>query len=122
MSAKIYILDEIAVAQPQSASLSAAYMQRYAPSARSRGMTLEGSWRTPAPVLPDRETVLYFLWSVAGPVEWWGMRLGTARANPELDVPIEGDEEKLGWWRYVDNVAIRRKRIFMVEQSEDGDV
>jgi hypothetical protein len=122
MSDKIYILDEIVVRQADRASLATAYMRDYVPSAQLRGMTLEGSWLTPPIELPGREITLFYLWSVAGPAEWWGMRLGQARANPELDVQIEGDEEKTRWWRWVDDRVISRKRRFMVDQPEAGDV
>jgi hypothetical protein len=118
---KIYILDEIVVPQADCAVLSAAYIERYAPSARARGMTLEGRWRTPPIELAGREMTLFYLWSVAGPGEWWGMRLGQARANPDLDVAIEGDEEKTRWWRWVDGIATSRKRSFLVDQPGAAD-
>ena len=76
----VYILDEITVRQADRASFSAAYMKDYAPSARLRGMTLEGSWLTPPIELPGREITLFYLWSVAGPAEWWAC--GSARRVP----------------------------------------
>lgn len=115
MSDKVYIFDEIVVAEEESATLRQAYMERYAPSARARGMTLEGAWRSPPVVLAGRAMTLHFLWSVPDVGAWWGMRLGTARANPDNDVEIEGDDEKTGWWRHVDAVAISRKRTFMLD-------
>jgi hypothetical protein len=116
VSEKVYILDEIVVHQAESARLRAAYMEQYAPSARHRGMTLEGAWRSPPIELTGRMTTLHFLWSVPNVGGWWGMRLGAARANPDLDVPIDGDQEKTEWWSFVDSVAASRKRTFMVEQ------
>jgi hypothetical protein len=118
---KIYILDELVVRQADRAGISAAYSKEYIPSAQLRGMTLEGSWLTPPIELPGREMTLFYLWSVAGPGEWWGMRLGQARANPDLDVQIEGDEEKTRWWRWVDDRVISRKRRFMVDQPGAGE-
>ena len=115
MSDRIFVLDEIEVVAAHSAELRKAYIERYMPSARARNMCFEGAWRTPAIDLPDRPTILFFLWSVAGPAEWWGMRLGTARANPDLDVAIEGDEEKTRWWGFVDSIATSRKRTFMID-------
>jgi hypothetical protein len=120
---KIYILDEIVVRQVDRVTISSAYMSRYVPSARARGMTLEGCWRTPAVEIAGREITLFYMWSVPGVGEWWGQRLGQARANPELDVAIEGDEEKTRWWRWVDKVVVGRKRRFLIDQPEsDGDV
>jgi hypothetical protein len=115
LSDKIYILDEIVVQQAESARLRDAYMEQYVPSAKSRGMTLEGAWRSPPIELADRTMTLHFLWSVPDVAGWWGMRLGAARANPDLDVAIEGDEEKARWWGFVDSVATSRKRTFMVD-------
>jgi hypothetical protein len=115
MSDKIFILDEIVVPEGQSAKLREAYFTRYAPSARARGMSLEGAWRSPAIALVERHCTLRFLWSVPDVAGWWAMRLGAARANSALDVPIDGGDEKLAWWAYVDSIATERKRTFMVD-------
>ncbi len=115
MSDKIYILDEIVVAESQLPALRQAYLERYAPAARGRGMLLEGAWRSPPVAIDGRQATLHFLWSVADISAWWGMRLGTARANAKLDVGIEGDTDKASWWRYVDAMAVSRKRTFMVD-------
>jgi hypothetical protein len=112
---EIYIFDEIVVDTAQSESLAARYMQDYAPDARSRGMTLRAAWRSPAVEIPGRSVTLRFLWSVAGVGAWWQMRLGASRANPDLNVAVEGDDAKLGWWRWVDSIATSRKRTFMVD-------
>lgn len=78
-------------------------------------MHLEGAWRSPPIEIADRSATLHFLWSVPDVGGWWAMRLGKARANTELDVGIEGDVEKTNWWRFVDSVAVSRKRKFMVD-------
>jgi hypothetical protein len=122
MSEKVFIFDEIVVAESQSAKLRAAYLDQYAPTARARGMVLEGAWRSPPVELPDRQMTLHFLWSVANVGGWWAMRLGAARANPELDVPLDGDEEKLCWWAWVDDVAVSRKRSFLTDIAEADHV
>jgi hypothetical protein len=119
VSDKIFILDEIVVPEGQSAKLREAYLTRYAPSARARAMSLEGAWRSPAIALADRHCTLRFLWSVPDVAKWWAMRLGSARANSALDVPIDGTDDKLAWWAYVDSIATERKRTFMVD-IEDG--
>jgi hypothetical protein len=115
MSDKIYILDEICAQSANSARLREAYMREYVPAAQSRGMQLEGAWRTPPIELPDRISTLHFLWSVPDVGGWWRMRLGAGRADASADVGIEGDHDKLGWWRFVDSIATSRKRSFMVE-------
>lgn len=122
MSEKVYIFDEIVVAQPNGARLRAAYLDDYVPIARMRGMTLEGAWTSPPCELPDRTMALHFLWSVPDVGGWWAMRLGAARANSTLDAPIDGDEEKVRWWAFVDNLAISRKRTFMRDMAEAVDV
>lgn len=114
MSDKIYILDEIVVAEARAVDLRQAYFTRYVPSAQARGMSLEGAWRSPPVVLADRQCTLRFLWSVPDTAGWWAMRLGAARADTSLDVPIDGDEDKLAWWAHVDAIATERKRTFMV--------
>lgn len=120
MSNKVYILDEIVVQEGHGPALREAYFTRYAPSARSRGMKLEGAWRAPPVALANRVCTLHFLWSVPDVAAWWGMRLGAARADSSLDVPIDGDVEKLTWWAYVDTIATERKRTFMVELEEES--
>jgi hypothetical protein len=122
MSDKVYIFDEIVVAEADGARLRKAYLAEYAPSARARGMTLEGAWRSPPVELEGRAMVLHFLWSVPDVGAWWAMRLGAARADASQDVPIAGNEDKLRWWRFVDNIAISRKRSFMRDLEEAGDV
>jgi hypothetical protein len=112
---EIYIFDEIVVEASQSAQLAAHYMRDYAPDARSRGMSLRAAWRSPAVEIPGRNVTLHFLWSVAGVGAWWQMRLGASRANPDLDVEVEGDDAKLLWWRWVDSIAVSRNRTFMVD-------
>jgi hypothetical protein len=123
VSAKIYIFDELEVQEERYAEIKGRYLSAYVPSAKSRGMRLEKVWRSPPVALEGRAATLHILWSVAGTAEWWKMRLGTARANPDLDVPIDGDEEKDRWWRYVDAVVLRRSRTLMVEDASiDADV
>ncbi|MDG2003651.1 MAG: hypothetical protein P8J20_10005 [Novosphingobium sp.] len=122
MSEKIFILDEIEVAQPDAAQLRDAYLAQYVPMARERGMVLEGAWTSPAIELPDRSLKLHFMWSVPDVGAWWAMRLGAARADPDQDVPITGSEEKTRWWAWVDNLAISRKRTFLRDMAEVNDV
>lgn len=115
MSDKIYILDEIVVPQADSSRLRDAYVERYVPAARSRGMHLEGAWRSPPIELAGWTTTLHFLWSVPDVAGWWRMRLGAARADAARDVGIEGDGEKIAWWSFVDSIATSRKRTFMID-------
>jgi hypothetical protein len=111
---EIYIFDEIVVETSKGDELAARYLSDYAPDARSRGMVLQGAWRSPPVEITGRSVTLHFLWSVAGVGAWWQMRLGASRANPDLDVEVEGDDTKLVWWRFVDSVALSRSRTFMV--------
>ena len=122
MSEKVYIFDEIEVAQPQATRLRTAYLERYVPIAKAGGMKLEGAWTSPPIELADRSLTLHFMWSVPDVGAWWAMRLGAARANPENDVPLDGHEEKLAWWGWVDDLAIARKRTFLRDMEEAADV
>ncbi len=122
MSGKIFVLDEIVVREADSGKLRKAYFEQYAPSARARGMSLEAAWRSPAVEIPGNTSTLRFIWSVPDVGGWWRMRLGAARANPDNDVQIEDDVAKLQWWKYVDTIAITRKRIFMLDCDEGHDV
>jgi hypothetical protein len=122
MSDKVYIFDEITVSEGEGARMRKAYLDDYAPSARKRGMTLEGAWRSPPVELEDRAVTLHFLWSVADVGAWWAMRLGAARADPSQDVPLASNADKLRWWQWVDNIAISRKRTFMRDLEETSDV
>ena len=114
MADEIYIFDQIVVETSKSDQLCARYMRDYAPDARSRGMTLQAAWRSPPVEIPGRSVTLHFLWSVVGVSAWWQMRLGASRADPNLDVAVEGDDGKLAWWRLVDSIALSRNRTFMV--------
>jgi hypothetical protein len=121
MREKIYIFDEIVVHEAQAPALRDAYLQRYMPAAQARGMQLEGAWRSPPVTVEGRQSTLHFLWSVADVSAWWRIRLGAKRASPDLDVAIEGDTDKGSWWRYVDSVAISRKRTFMVDVGDEDE-
>lgn len=122
MSEKVFIFDEIVVPTSQAAKLRDAYIADYAPTAKARGMSLEGAWRSPPVELADRTVTLHFLWSVPNIGGWWGMRLGAARADPTQDVPLDGDEEKMRWWAWVDDIAVSRKRSFMLDIEEAAHV
>lgn len=114
-SSRVLVLDEICVSQAAAAEICSAYAEKYAPAAMARGMKPEGAWRSPVPDVPGGIVTLRFMWSVPDVAGWWRMRLGAQRAQGDPDAAIEGDQEKLQWWSYVDSIAIERKRVFMTD-------
>jgi hypothetical protein len=116
MSAKIYLLHEITPRPGLTIAYSDAYMRRYAPGARSRGMTLEFAWMTPPFLLQTGSNTLLFLWSMVDLDSWWAQRLD-ARHVPD----------KEAWWLAEDVKAMTssRRLSFLTELTDlprDGDV
>lgn len=109
---RIFILDELVVEQSRLAELRQAFLDRYVPSARARGMTLDGAWQTPPIAIPGRRVTLYFLWSVENLGGFWTMRLGGGFSNPDAEPAWEG-EDKEQWWLHVDGIAVSRRRQIM---------
>jgi hypothetical protein len=112
---RVLVLDEISVPQVSTAKLHDAYVQRYVPAAQARGLRFEGAWRNPVADGLATIVTLRYMWSVPDVAGWWQMRLGAQRAAGDLNAVIEGDEEKMQWWSFVDSVAIDRKRVFMTD-------
>ena len=69
----IYILDEMTAKPGQAEALLAAYMEKYAPAARERGMILVHRWVTPPLWLKEQSNTLYVIWTVQGAKAWWQM-------------------------------------------------
>lgn len=104
----IHILDEIEALEGREEELRDAYFERYAPGARSRGMTFEHCWRTPA-TLPGRTTTLYFVWSVADAQAWW------------FQMRIPGQPEKAEFWASIKPLIARRSRRFLVDYANGNE-
>jgi hypothetical protein len=106
-TSRILIMDEVEVHAGSAGAFHDAYLQRYAPGAKKRGMTLESSWRTPVADIPERPATLYFIWSVPDSQAWWAMRVGT-------------DDEKKTWWHSVEDLILRRRRLFLTDLAGEA--
>lgn len=104
----IYVMDEL-VARPGTArALLDAYMARYAPGARARGMTLERVLVSPPMWLEDQSNMITISWTLQGVPAWWQMT-AMGRTDPAVTA----------WWEEADAMLVSRKRSFA---SADADV
>ncbi len=106
-NATIYAVDEIVPRPGVARAFLAAYMERYAPGARSRGMTLERVLVSPPMWLDDQSNTLTITWTLQGVAAWWGMSMQG-----------RGDPAVAAWWREVDGMVVRRERRFMAAQED----
>ena len=83
----IYILHEVRPKPGQAQRFLAAYLERYAPGARARGMTLVHTLVSPPLWLEDESNTLQFLWSVTGAAGVWGSYFAS-----------RSDESVERWW------------------------
>ena len=79
----IYILDQVTVKPGRAQDFLADYMERYAPAARARGMTLVHRWVTPPMWLREQSNTLHIIWTVQGAPAWWSMS-HQGRRNPAV--------------------------------------
>ena len=107
---KVFILDEAVVRPGLAAAYRDAYMARYAPNAKKRGMTLENIWLTPPLELREGSNTVCFLWSVTGAMGWWAMRAG-----------MRDDASVSAWWTESDTMTVSRRRAFLSPFGEGRD-
>ncbi len=98
----IYVVDELVARPGQARALLSAYMERYAPGARSRGMVLERVLVSPPMWLEDQSNTLTISWTLPSVPAWWQMSM-QARPDPAV----------AAWWSEVDEMVVSRKRQFM---------
>ncbi len=97
----IYVVDQITPKVGQAKAFLDAYMAKYAPAARERGMTLVHRWISPPMWLEEQTNTLTIIWSVQGAPAWWHMsHLG--RRNPDV----------AGFWKAVAPMIENRHRSF----------
>lgn len=106
-NATIYAVDEIVPRPGEARAFLAAYMDRYAPGARARGMTLERVLVRPPMWLDDQSNTLTITWTIPGVPAWWGMSM-QGRFDPAT----------AAWWREVDGMVVRRERHFMAAHED----
>jgi hypothetical protein len=83
----VYVIDDLVAKPGCGEALLRAYLQRYAPGARARGMTLVQQLVAPPYWRPDATNRLLFVWSVAGPAGAWQMKHAGRQ-----------DAELAAWW------------------------
>ena len=98
----IYAVDEIVPRPGEARAFLLAYMERYAPGARARGMTLERVLVSPPMWLEDQSNTLTISWTIAGVPAWWQMSM-QARPDPAI----------AAWWSEVDHMVVSRSRNYM---------
>lgn len=104
----IYIVDQI-TSKPGTGRLCLdAYMQRYAPGARERGMTLEHTWVAPPVWLDDGSNTLFFVWSVKGVSQVWATLVGPRRTSAAEE----------WWWKEIAELISSRERFFLSSPSD----
>jgi hypothetical protein len=103
---KIYIVDQITPNPGEAEAFLNLYMERYAPGARERGMTLEFTWVSPPTWLKDQSNTLFIIWSVPDAKAWWAMSHGGKR-----------DPVVQAWWRDAESMIEKRHRCFLTDVS-----
>jgi hypothetical protein len=108
----VYVIDQVTPRPGMAQRFLAAYLERYAPGARARGMTLEHSWVAPPVWLDDGANTLTFVWSVRGAAGWWAMA-ATARQDPAV-----AD----WWWNEAAAMVASRQRSFASSPADVGSL
>jgi len=105
----IYVVDDVQAKPGLGEAFLEAYMNRYAPGARARGLTLVHRLVSPPVWLREQSNRLMFVWTAAGAAGVWASKFA-GRTDPEL----------AAWWEneaapYVES---RSRSIF----SEPADI
>lgn len=103
-ASRIYVLDELVARPGMADACRRAYLERYAPGARQRGMRLELVRMTPPLALSAASSTLQFLWSVENVQAWWAMR-AAAGADPAVHA----------WWAQVHSLTVSRRRCMLTD-------
>ena len=103
----IFILDEVTAKPGRARDFLAAYMERYAPAARERGMTLVHRWVAPPMWLKEQSNSLFIIWSVQGARAWWQMSF-LGRRDPAVS----------GFWEETRPMIEKRHRCFLSDVAD----
>jgi hypothetical protein len=98
---RVRLVDEITVKPGQGAAFLRAYMERYAPGARARGLELEQRWMTPPLWLDEQCNTLVFVWLLRGAAGFWAMSLA-GRQDPAV---------RDWWWSEAQPMIESRRRF-----------
>jgi hypothetical protein len=103
----IYILDQVTPKPGQAEAFLAAYMEKYAPAARARGMTLVHRWVAPPMWLKEQSNTLFIIWTVQGARAWWQMSF-LGRRDPAVS----------GFWEEIEPMIEKRHRSFLSDVAD----
>lgn len=109
----IFIADIIHCKPGDGKALYDHYMERYAPGAEQRGMTLESAGVNPPIWLEDDDSsnTLEFIWSVPGMMGWASM-VGVSRYDPTTAAQL------IEFWRDIDDRVISRTRTLSAADTD----
>ncbi len=103
----IYILDEVTAKPGKAQQFLAAYMERYVPAAKERGMTLVHRWVSPPMWLVEESNTLCIIWTVRGAPAWWSMS-HQGRRNPAV----------AEFWSSIEPLIEKRHRSFLSDVAD----
>jgi hypothetical protein len=103
----IYVLDRITPKPGRGAEFLEFYLERYAPNARERGMTLVHRWVAPPMWLTDASNTLYLIWSVAGAPTWW-RTVSAGKRDPGVEA----------FWREAGSMIESRHRSMLADVDD----
>ena len=109
MSEPVYVMDELVARPGEGRRVLGDYLDRYAPGAKARGMTLEHVLVSPPVWMDDQSNTITIVWSVTGAEGWWGMRLA-ATMDPEVTA----------FWSSAEARLVSRKRSFAAAPEHVG--
>lgn len=104
----IYAIDEMVARPGMGRAVIEAYMARYAPGARARGMVLDRVLVSPPLWLEDQSNTITISWTLRGAAAWWQMT-AMGRTDPSI----------AAWWAEADEMLVSRRRSFA---AADADV
>ncbi len=103
----IYFLDQVKPKPGLAQAFLDLYMEKYAPAARDRGMTLVHRWVAPPMWLKEQSNTLYIIWTVQGARAWWQASF-LGRRNPQVS----------GFWEEVAPMIESRHRSFLSDVAD----
>jgi hypothetical protein len=97
--AEVFVIDRVITTPGSAQAFIDAYLDGYAPGARTRGMTLRDVLVSPPIWFDDRTNVVTITWSLPSAQAWWQMTW-QGRPNPAV----------AQWWESVADHVVERSR------------
>ncbi|WP_305094140.1 hypothetical protein [Prescottella sp. R16] len=95
----VFVVDEMVAAPGRGRAFLDAYLERYAPGARDRGLVLDRILVAPPVWLDDGSNTVTVTWTAPGTDAWWRQRWAAGR-----------DPDVAAWWAWADTELVRRER------------